>query len=63
LVAHPGAEVDIDLPGAVLRLPDGRTVHFLVEAFARYCLLNGVDELGYLLSHGDAIAAHERRSA
>ncbi len=63
LVAHPGAEVEIDLPGAVLRLPDGRAVHFLIEAFSRYCLLNGVDELGYLLSHGDAIAAHERRSA
>jgi len=63
LVANPGAEVEIDLPGAVLRLPDGRAVHFLVEAFSRYCLLNGVDELGYLLSHGDAIAAHERRSA
>jgi 3-isopropylmalate/(R)-2-methylmalate dehydratase small subunit len=63
LVANPGAEVEIDLPGAVLRLPDGRAVHFLIEAFSRYCLLNGVDELGYLLSHDDAITAHERRSA
>jgi 3-isopropylmalate/(R)-2-methylmalate dehydratase small subunit len=63
LVANPGAEVEIDLPGAVLRLPDGRAVHFLVEAFSRYCLMNGVDELGYLLSHEHAIAAHERRSA
>jgi 3-isopropylmalate/(R)-2-methylmalate dehydratase small subunit len=63
LVANPGAEVEIDLPGAVLRLPNGRAVHFLVEAFSRYCLMNGVDELGYLLSHEDAIAAHERRSA
>jgi 3-isopropylmalate/(R)-2-methylmalate dehydratase small subunit len=62
LVAHPGAEVEIDLPGAVLRLPDGRTVHFLVEAFSRYCLMNGIDELGYLLSHSDAIDAYERRA-
>jgi 3-isopropylmalate/(R)-2-methylmalate dehydratase small subunit len=62
LVAHPGAEVEIDLPGAVLRLPDGRAVHFLVEAFSRYCLMNGIDELGYLLSHVDAIDAYERRA-
>ncbi len=62
LVAHPGAEVEIDLPGSVLRLPDGRAVHFLVEAFSRYCLMNGIDELGYLLSHADAIDAYERRA-
>ena len=62
LVAHPGAEVEIDLPGAVLRLPDGRAVHFLVEAFSRYCLMNGIDELGYLLGHSDAIDAYERRA-
>ena len=63
LVANPGAEVEIDLPGAVLRLPDGRAVHFPVEAFSRYCLMNGIDELGYLLSHADAIDAYERRGA
>ena len=62
LVAHPGVEVEIDLPGAVLRLPDGRAVHFLVEAFSRYCLMNGVDELGYLLGQADAIDAYERRA-
>jgi len=60
LVANPGAEVDIDLPSATLRLPDGRSVRFPVEAFARYCLMNGVDELGYLLRQADAIAAYER---
>jgi 3-isopropylmalate/(R)-2-methylmalate dehydratase small subunit len=62
LVAHPGAEVEIDLPDSLLRLPDGRAVHFLVEAFSRYCLMNGIDELGYLLSHADAIDAYERRT-
>ena len=62
LVAHPGAEVEIDLPGSVLRLPDGRAVHFLVDAFSRYCLMNGLDELGYLLSHAGAIDAYERRT-
>jgi len=62
LVAHPGAEVEIDLPATTLRLPDGRSVTFPVEAFARYCLMNGVDELGYLLKQADAIAAYERRA-
>jgi len=62
LVAHPGAEVEIDLPGTTLRLPDGRSVTFPVESFARYCLMNGVDELGYLLKQADAIAAYEQRA-
>jgi 3-isopropylmalate/(R)-2-methylmalate dehydratase small subunit len=61
LVANPGAEVEVDLPSTALRLPDGRSVTFPVEAFARYCLMNGVDELGYLLKQADAIAAYERR--
>ena len=61
LVANPGAEVEVDLPSTSLRLPDGRSVTFPVEAFARYCLMNGVDELGYLLKQADAIAAYERR--
>ena len=63
LTANPGAEVEIDLPSATIRLPDGRMVSFPIEAFARYCLMNGVDELGYLLSHADAIDAYERRHA
>jgi len=62
LVANPGAEVEIDLPATTLRLPDGRSVSFPVEAFARYCLMNGVDELGYLLKQADAIAAYERQT-
>jgi 3-isopropylmalate/(R)-2-methylmalate dehydratase small subunit len=61
LVANPGAEVEIDLPSSSLRLPDGRAVGFPIEAFARYCLVNGVDELGYLLDQSEAIAAYERR--
>ena len=63
LLANPGAEVEIDLGATCLRLPDGRAVTFPVEAFARYCLMNGVDELGYLLNQTDAIAAYERRDA
>ncbi len=48
LLAHPGAEVDIDLETARLTLPSGASMTFPIEAFARHCLLNGVDELGYL---------------
>jgi 3-isopropylmalate/(R)-2-methylmalate dehydratase small subunit len=50
LLDHPGAEVDIDLKASRLTLPTGASVSFPVEAFARHCLLNGLDELGYLRS-------------
>jgi 3-isopropylmalate/(R)-2-methylmalate dehydratase small subunit len=63
LLANPGIEVEIDLSATELRLPDGRAVRFPVEAFARYCLINGVDELGYLLAQSAAIAAYEQRHA
>jgi 3-isopropylmalate/(R)-2-methylmalate dehydratase small subunit len=62
LIANPGAEVSVDLETRTLSLPDGRGVAFPIEAFARYCLLNGVDETGYLLSQEAAIAAFEARS-
>ena len=48
LVEHPGAGVDIDLAAATLTLPTGLAIAFPIEAFARHCLLNGMDELGYL---------------
>lgn len=63
LISNPGVEVEVDLPSSTLRLPDGRTVGFPVEPFAKYCLMNGVDELGYLLSKLDAIEAWEARRA
>jgi 3-isopropylmalate/(R)-2-methylmalate dehydratase small subunit len=63
LLEHPGAEVSIDLKSTTLRLPDGVSIQFPIEAFARYCLLNGVDELGFLLAREREIAAFERRSA
>jgi 3-isopropylmalate/(R)-2-methylmalate dehydratase small subunit len=59
LLANPGAEVTIDVESSTLTLPDGMSVKFPLEGFSRYCLLNGVDELGYLLSKGDAISAYE----
>ncbi len=62
LIEHPGAEVTVDLERQALVLPDGRAVEFPIEAFARYRLLNGVDETGYLLSQEGAIRAYEART-
>ena len=50
LLHHPGAQVDIDLESKRLTLPSGTSVAFPIEPFARHCLLNGLDELGYLRS-------------
>jgi 3-isopropylmalate/(R)-2-methylmalate dehydratase small subunit len=60
LLDHPGAEVEVDLAAAALRLPDGREVGFPIEAFSRYCLMHGIDELGYLLGQLPAIERYER---
>jgi 3-isopropylmalate/(R)-2-methylmalate dehydratase small subunit len=59
LLRNPGAEVDIDLQARRLSLPTGIAVSFPIEAFARHCLLNGIDELGYLRSKLDAIERYE----
>lgn len=62
LLANPGAEVEIDLTSTTLRLPTGQ-VSFPIEAFARYCLLNGVDELDFLLSRRDQVEAYRQQRA
>jgi 3-isopropylmalate/(R)-2-methylmalate dehydratase small subunit len=61
LIEHPGADVSIDLPTATLTLPSGAQVAFPLETFARYCLVNGIDELGFLLERQAQIEAFERR--
>jgi 3-isopropylmalate/(R)-2-methylmalate dehydratase small subunit len=60
LLAHPGVEVSLDIAARTLTLPDGTDVPFPLEAFAQHCLLEGVDELGFLLARRDAIEAFER---
>lgn len=50
LLQHPGAQLDIDLETLRLTLPTGASVSFAIEPFARHCLLNGLDEFGYLRS-------------
>ncbi|RMH93108.1 3-isopropylmalate dehydratase small subunit [Lysobacter pythonis] len=59
LMRRPDDELVIDIGHAELRTPAGDAHPFALDAFARTCLLEGVDELGWLLTHGDEIAAHE----
>ena len=63
LLAHPGADVTVDLESSTLELPNGTRVIFPIEPFARYCLMNGVDELGFLLKQAPAIDTFERGRA
>ncbi len=62
LLAAPGIELAIDVAACTLTLPDRRCFAFPLDAFARTCLLEGVDMLGYLLRQEAAIATHEARS-
>jgi 3-isopropylmalate/(R)-2-methylmalate dehydratase small subunit len=59
LVENPGVEVTVDVAASKLVLPDGRAVSFPIDGFSKYCLLNGVDQLGYLLNQADAITRFE----
>ncbi|KRF02166.1 isopropylmalate isomerase [Frateuria sp. Soil773] len=61
LLKHPGIELSIDVREQAIELPDGGRIRFQLEPFARHCLLNGVDQLGYLLQHAEAITAYEQR--
>jgi len=57
--ANPGAQLSIDLAKTELTLPDGAKVKFPIDGFAQHCLLNGIDQLGYILSHDAKISAFE----
>ena len=63
LLQNPGASVKVDLQTSTLTLPNDIAVEFPIEGFARYCLLNGVDELGFLLQQAEAIARYEQLHA
>jgi 3-isopropylmalate/(R)-2-methylmalate dehydratase small subunit len=63
LTANPGAEVTVDLTSSSLKLPNGKSATFPIEPFARYCLMQGVDQLGYLLMKDPEITAYEQRQA
>jgi 3-isopropylmalate/(R)-2-methylmalate dehydratase small subunit len=59
LLHHPGAMLDIDLEAMRLTLPTGASISFAIEPFARHCLLNGLDEFGYLRGKLDDIERFE----
>jgi 3-isopropylmalate/(R)-2-methylmalate dehydratase small subunit len=59
VTADPEVELAVDLEAGEVRLPDGSTVGFEVDAFSRRMLLEGTDELGFLLAQADAVAAYE----
>lgn len=59
LLKSAGSEVEIDVAAGMLTLADGTTAAFPIDAFARYCLVEGVDQLGFLRQHADEIAAFE----
>jgi len=63
LVNNPSVEVDINVVDATLTLPDGKTTGFPIDAFAKYCLVEGIDQLGFLQQHLDRIDDFEKARA
>ena len=61
LEGNPEATVTIDLKNEALTLPDGSSVSFSIDPFARQCMLEGVDELGFILKQESAIADYEAK--
>jgi 3-isopropylmalate/(R)-2-methylmalate dehydratase small subunit len=61
LLKWPGITMKIDLASQTVTLAGGRTVEFPIDPFAKYCLLEGVDELGYIMKQEPAIAAYEAK--
>ena len=62
LLDHPGVEVAVDIETLTLTIPEHEPIPFNIDRFARHCLLNGVDQLGFLRQHNDAIDAYEART-
>jgi len=61
LLKWPGITLKIDLASQTVTLAGGRTVEFPIDPFAKHCLLEGVDELGYIMKQEPAIAAYEAK--
>lgn len=61
LMSLPGAEITIDVESRTITMPDGTAVEFELDGFARHCLLEGIDQLGFLRKHAGSIAAFEEK--
>ncbi|MEY5097921.1 MAG: hypothetical protein RJA36_640 [Pseudomonadota bacterium] len=59
VAATPGYELTIDLERQVVAKPDGSEIAFDVQPFRKYCLLNGLDDIGLTLRHKDKIKSYE----
>lgn len=59
LIAHPGAQLTIDIASSEVTFPDGHNISYPIDSFSRYCLVAGIDQLGFLLQHADAIETFE----
>ena len=57
--AFPGYELTIDLERQVIVRPQGEEIAFDVQAFRKYCLFNGLDDIGLTLRHADKIKNFE----
>ena len=57
--ANPGYQLTIDLQAQAVTRPDGKVLHFEIDAFRKHCLLNGLDDIGLTLQDSDAIKAFE----
>jgi 3-isopropylmalate/(R)-2-methylmalate dehydratase small subunit len=60
--AHESYRLTIDLIDQKIKEPDGSVIHFDIDPFKKYCLINGLDQIGLTLQHEDKIAAYEERS-
>jgi 3-isopropylmalate/(R)-2-methylmalate dehydratase small subunit len=56
----PKSAITVDLAQQTLQFPDGTAIRFPIDPFARRCLLDGVDQLGYIRSFEDSITAFEK---
>jgi 3-isopropylmalate/(R)-2-methylmalate dehydratase small subunit len=63
LLTHPGAKLTIDLEKARVSVESGPEFGFEIEPFAQFCLVNGTDQLGYLMEQQDAITRFEQERA
>ncbi len=59
LLSNPGTDIDIDVTDTSMSFGDGETVEFAIDGFARYCLIEGIDQLGFLQNEEDAIRRFE----
>ncbi len=59
--ASVGYRLMVDLEAQTIATPDGEVIHFEVDEFRKYCLLNGLDDIGLTLQHADEIHAYEQR--